>query len=130
MPHEIAAATSLSTKATKALETLRTRVTKADAIRGAAAHTAAAAKVVAAATDAATANRDAAQAWDALATHAATQAGECRHGAALADRTRRQEPLGSGCRPHLNERDRDRALFDLAPRPTDRATSCVELVGF
>ena len=41
MPHEIAAATSLSTKATKALETLRTRVTKADAIRGAAAHTAA-----------------------------------------------------------------------------------------
>ena len=84
MPHEIAAATSLSTKATKALETLRTRVTKADAIRGTAAHTAAAAKVVAAAT----ANRAAAEAWDALTTHAATHATNCRHGAELADRTR------------------------------------------
>ena len=84
MPHEIADATSLSTKATKALETLSTRATKADAIRGAAAHTAAAAKVVAAAT----ANRAAAAAWDALATHAATQAENCRHGAELADRTR------------------------------------------
>ena len=88
MPHEIADATSLSTKATKALETLSTRATKADAIRGAAAHTAAAAKVVAAATAAATANRAAAEAWDALATHAAMQAENCRHGAELADRTR------------------------------------------
>ena len=35
MPHDIADATSLSTKATKALETLSTRATKADAIRGA-----------------------------------------------------------------------------------------------
>ena len=34
MPHDIADATSLSTKATKALETLSTRATKADAIRG------------------------------------------------------------------------------------------------
>ena len=32
----------------------------------------------------------AAEAWDALATHAAKQAGECRHGAELADRTRRR----------------------------------------
>ena len=35
-----------------------------------------------------TANRDAAAAWDALATHAATHAAECRHGAAMAERTR------------------------------------------
>ena len=30
----------------------------------------------------------AADAWEALATHAATQASDCRRGAALADRTR------------------------------------------
>ena len=55
-----------------------------------AAHHARAAQVNTAATEAATANRDAAEAWDALATHAANQAGECRHGAELADRTRRR----------------------------------------
>ena len=41
-----------------------------------------------AATDAATANRAAAEAWDTVATHAATHADQCRHGAELADRTR------------------------------------------
>ena len=41
-----------------------------------------------AATTAATANREAAEAWDALATHAAKHADVCRHGAELADRTR------------------------------------------
>ena len=49
-----------------------------------------AAQVAEAATEAATANRHAAEAWDALATQAATHAGECRHGAELADRTRRR----------------------------------------
>ena len=47
MPNEIADAASLSTKATKALETLRGRAAKADEARSAAAHQAAAAKVVA-----------------------------------------------------------------------------------
>ena len=49
-----------------------------------------AAQVVQAATTAATVNREAAEAWDALATHAAGQADACRHGAALADRTRQR----------------------------------------
>ena len=49
-----------------------------------------AAQVAEAATEAATANRHAAEAWDALATQAAKHAGACRHGAALADRTRRR----------------------------------------
>ena len=59
-----------------------TRIVKADEAR--------AGQVAAAATEAVTANRDAAEAWDALATHAATHAAECRHGADLADRTRRR----------------------------------------
>ena len=42
------------------------------------------------ATEAATENRAAAEAWDALPTPAATQADQCRHGAALAERTRRR----------------------------------------
>ena len=42
---------------------------------------------------AAAANREAAKAWDELATHAAEQADLCRHGAELAGRTRR--PLGT-----------------------------------
>ena len=41
-------------------------------------------------TEAVTANREAAVAWDALATHAAKGAAECRHGAELAERTRRR----------------------------------------
>ena len=57
-----------------------------------AAHEARAAQVAEAATEAATDNREAAEAWDALATHAAKHAGACRHGAALAERTRRRWP--------------------------------------
>ena len=41
-------------------------------------------------TEAATANCAAAEAWDALPTHAATHAADCRHGAELAERTRRR----------------------------------------
>ena len=55
-----------------------------------AAHHARAAQVVAAATEAATANRAAAEAWEALATQATAQADHCRHGAELADRTRQR----------------------------------------
>ena len=33
-------------------------------------------------------DREAAEAWDAIATHTAKQADVCRHGAELADRTR------------------------------------------
>ena len=36
------------------------------------------------------ANREAAEAWDALATHAGKQASVCRYGAELTDRTRRR----------------------------------------
>ncbi len=71
---------TLSTKASKALDTMRARAAKADEAR--------AAQVVKAETTAATVNRAAAEAWDALATHAAQQADQCRHGAELADRTR------------------------------------------
>ena len=64
--NEITTAATLSTKASKAR----------------------AAQVAEAATDAATTNRAAAEAWDALATQAATHAAQCRHGADLAERTR------------------------------------------
>ena len=67
MPNEITDADTLSTKARKALDTMRARAVKADEARTDAAH--------------------AAEAWDALAAHAATQTGQCRHVAALADRT-------------------------------------------
>ena len=70
----ITTAGTLNTKASKALDTMRARIVKADEAR----------------TEAVTANRDAAEAWDALATHAAKGAAECRHGAELADRTRRR----------------------------------------
>ena len=87
MPHaeEITAATARSAKATKSLDTMRARILKADEARTDAAHEA---QVAEAATD----NREAAEAWDALATHAAKHAGACRHGAALAERTRRRWP--------------------------------------
>ena len=92
MPHaeEITAAAARSAKATKSLDTMRARILKADEARTDAAHEARAAQVAEAATEAATANRHAAEAWDALATQAAKHAGACRHGAALADRTRRR----------------------------------------
>ena len=88
MTKEIADAGTLSTKAGKALDLMRARAVKADEARTEAAHHARAAQVVAAATEAATANRAAADAWDALATQAAAQADQYRHGAELADRTR------------------------------------------
>ena len=88
MPNEITDADTLSTKARKALDTMRARAVKADEARTDAAHHARAAQVVPAATEAATANRTAAEAWDAVATQASDQADQCRRGAELADRTR------------------------------------------
>ena len=88
MTKEIANAGTLSTKAGKALDRMRARAVKADEARTEAAHHARVAQVVAAATEAATANRAAAEAWDALATESADQADQCRRGAELADRTR------------------------------------------
>ena len=88
MTKETTAAGTLSTKAGIALDRMRARAVKADEARTEAAHHARAAQVVAAATEAATANRAAVEAWDALATEAADQADQCRRGAELADRTR------------------------------------------
>ena len=88
MTKEIADAGTLSTKAGKALDRMRDRAVKADDARTEAAHHARAAQVVTAATEAATANRAAADAWDALTTQAAAHADQCRRGAELADRTR------------------------------------------
>ena len=84
MVNEIATAGTLSDKASKALEVMRSRAEKADEARTEAAHKARSAKVVEAA------NQEAAKAWNELATHAAQQADLCRHGADLADRTRRR----------------------------------------
>ena len=86
--NDITTAATRNTKASKALDLMRARIVKADETRTDAAHAARAAQV--AATEAATANRAAAEAWDALATHAAKGAAGCRHGAELADRTRRR----------------------------------------
>ena len=69
---------------------MRAQVTRADAARSDTMHQARAAQVVEAATTAATANRAAAEAWTALATHATKQALDCRRGAELADRTRQR----------------------------------------
>ena len=88
MPNNITDAAARSAKARKTLDRMRARAVKADEARTAAAHHARAAQVVAAATEAATENRTAAEAWDAVATEAANQADQCRRGAELADRTR------------------------------------------
>ena len=80
------AADTLRTRAAKSLDAMRAAITRADAARSDAA--ARAAHVVDAAQTAATNHLAAADAWEALATHAATQASDCRRGAALADRTR------------------------------------------
>ena len=80
MPNEISEATTLSTKASKALDLMRARIVKGDDARTETAHKARAAQVAEAA----------AEAWDALATHAAKQADECQHGADQAERTRRR----------------------------------------
>ena len=90
MPNDITQATALSTKANKTLDTMRARIVKADDARTETMHKARAGQVAEAATEAATANRHAAEAWDALATQAATHAAECRHGVELAERTRRR----------------------------------------
>ena len=63
--NDITTAGTLNTKATKALDTMRARIVKADEARTEAAH-------------------------EARAGHAATHAAECRHGADLAERTRRR----------------------------------------
>ena len=82
------AAEKLSMRAVKSLDVMRAAITRADAARSDAAHQARATHVADAAQTAAAAHRVAAEAWDVLATHAATQASDCRRGAALADRTR------------------------------------------
>ena len=87
---ETTTAATLSTKASKALDTMRARIVKADEARTDAAHATRAAQVATAAIEAKTTNREAAEAWDQLATHATKQAGNCRHGAELAERTRRR----------------------------------------
>ena len=66
MPNEFTDAAARSAKASKTLDTMRARIVKADA-----AHHARAAQVK----EAATASREAAEAWDALATQAVTHAG-------------------------------------------------------
>ena len=88
--NEITHASTLATKAVKLLDTMRSRATRANEARTDTAYKAQAKKVVEAAKEAAAANSEAAQAWDELATHAAEQADLCRHGAELADRTRRR----------------------------------------
>ena len=80
MPNEVTEAAARSAKASKTLDTMRARIVKADAARTEAAHQTRAAQV----------KEAAAEAWDALATHAAKHAAECRHGAELAERTRRR----------------------------------------
>ena len=85
---ETNAAEKLSTRAAKSLNAMRAAITRADEARSDAAHQARAVNVVDAAQTAATDHL--ADAWDALARHATTQARACRRGAALADRTRRR----------------------------------------
>ena len=85
---DLKAAHALSTRASKSLDAMRAQIARADAARSDAAHQARAAHVVDAARRAVTENRAAVEVWDALATRAATQASDCRRGAALADRTR------------------------------------------
>ena len=89
-PDELTTAAALRGQAAKALDTMRARIVKADEARTEAAHHTRAAQVAQAATEAATANTHAAEAWDAVATYAATQAAESRHGADRAERTRRR----------------------------------------
>ncbi len=64
MPNDITDAAARSAKARKTLDRMRVCAVKADEAR------------------------TAAEAWDAVATQAATHADQCRRGAELADRTR------------------------------------------
>ena len=85
---DLKAAKTLCARASKSLDAMRAKIARADEARSDAAHQARAAHVVDATRRAVTDNRAAVEAWDALATHAATQASDCRRRAALADRTR------------------------------------------
>ena len=89
-PDELTTAAALRAKAMKALDTMRARIVKADEARTEAARQTRAAQVAQAATEATTANTQATEAWDAVATYTAKQAAEYRHGADLAERTRRR----------------------------------------
>ena len=88
---EITAAKQLGARAAQRLDAMRAAIVRADEARSDAAHQARAAQVADAAQTAATDHLAAADAWDALARHATTQARACRRGAARADRTRRRE---------------------------------------
>ena len=90
MPNDITDTAARSAKASKTLDTMRDRIVKADEARTEAAHETRGAQVKEAAIEATSASREAAEAWDALATHAAKQTNECRHGAELAERIRRR----------------------------------------
>ena len=80
------AAGTLHATARKRLDTMRAHITRADAARSDTAHQARAAR--SSPPRPPPPNRIAAEAWTAVATHAATQAIDCRRGAELADRTR------------------------------------------
>ena len=107
------AANTRCTRASKSLDAMRATIARADAARSDAAHQARAAHVVDAARRAVTDNRAAVEAWDALATHAATQASDCRRGAVLADRTRHRwarYAAAAGAVAQLRVRGRDRCV--------------------
>lgn len=87
---DIKAAEKLSTRASKSLDIMRAKIVRADEARTDAAHQARSAQVATVAHKAVTDNLAAAEAWDALATHATAQALDCRHRAELAERTRQR----------------------------------------
>ncbi len=80
---DLKAAKTLSTRASKSLDAMRAKIARADEARSDAAQQARAAHVVDAARRAVTENRAAVETWDALATHAATQASDCRRGGSV-----------------------------------------------
>ena len=123
---------TLSAQASKRLAAIQAHITCADAARSDAEHPARAAKVVDAATTAAAANRAAATAWEALATHAVKQALNCRRGAEVTDRTRNrwacQASSGGVQRrpvrfPVGGVRLPDPALWDARPAHFPRVTA-------
>ena len=72
--NELTHASTLATKASKSLETMRSRAARANEARTDTAYKTQAKKVVEAAKETAAANTEAAKAWDELATHAALDA--------------------------------------------------------
>ena len=78
----------LGARAAQRLDALRAAIVRANEAR--------AAQVADAAQTTATDHLAAADAWDALARHATTQASDCRRGTALADRTRRRWATRAG----------------------------------